>query len=689
MNFSIKTKLIAFATSALVILGTVSIVNSLQTKSTVLQVASENVGEAVKNTLHAELKGQLDTVTLSAELFYQQANLENVKAELADELTVIYQTVDSIYKNTASKKQAKLNVHAFLNNYRWGNGRYVFSYDVDTINYTTHSINPDMIGKSAKDASDINGVYYARNIVNVALSSDIGYTQYAFKNPVSNQVENKITGAKLFKPLNIVISTGEYISSLQAEKKAQALAMIGKAKFGKNGYFWVQDSKGVILAHPKAAIVGTSIANTIKVAKQLSSQSDAFVDMAFNNPATNQTENKIAYARKVFPDWGWTIATGAYESDIITAQQQLTDATKEVFEAKSSQNIALLLIITVVAIGAFIWFINRIVVRLAMLNTRIKSLSSGEADLRSRLTIVGKDEITEIADSVNQFIGYLQEMLKELAVSSNHITDNITNLSQQSDQNHRALSEHANETDQVVTAITEMSATAFSVAENASQSANNTNQAEQEVIAAQQLVDSTNQSVDSLMAEIEQAASNIHTMNDNTQAIINVLAVIGEIADQTNLLALNAAIEAARAGDQGRGFAVVADEVRALASRTQTSTAEINEILTKVQNDADNAVKAMDATQSSCKLASDNTDKVSAFLVNMTQSITDINDLNNQIATAAEQQSAVTEEVSQNMNNIQSVVTGLTQSGEQTMTSSHELAATNQQLSGLINQFKV
>ena len=689
MNFSIKTKLIAFATSALVILGAISIVDSLRTKSVVLQVESENVGVAVKSTLQEKLKGQIDTVTLSAGLFYQQASLDNVKAELAEELNVIYKTVDSIYQNTASKEQAKLNVHAFLNNYRWGNGRYVFSYDIESIDYITHSINPNIIGKSAKDASDINGVYYARNIVNVALGNDIGYTEYAFNNPLSNKIENKITAAKLFKPLNIVIATGEYITTLQAQKRNNALTMLTNAQYGKNGYFWVQDDKGVIIAHPKQELVGTAVKSTETLAKAISGKAETFADMVYINPLTGEYENKIAYGRKEFPDWGWTIATGAYESDVIAAQQQLTQATKEVFEEKSNQNIVLLLIITAFAIGAFIWFINRIVHRLAMLNTRIKSLSSGEADLRSRLAIVGKDEITEIADSVNLFIGYLQAMLKELAVSSNHITDNINSLSEQSDQNHQALSKHANETEQVVTAITEMSATAVSVAENASQSANNTNQAEQEVIAAQQLVTSTNQSVDNLMSEIEQAASNIHTMNDNTQAIVNVLAVIGEIADQTNLLALNAAIEAARAGEQGRGFAVVADEVRALASRTQTSTAEINEILTKVQNDADSAVKAMDATQSSCQLASDNTDKVSAFLANMTQSITDINDLNNQIATAAEQQSAVTEEVSQNMNNIQSVVTGLTQSGEQTMTSSHELAATNQQLSGLVGQFKV
>ncbi|REL35601.1 methyl-accepting chemotaxis protein [Thalassotalea euphylliae] len=689
MNLSIKAKMILLTTAALAIIGGISIIETILTKNIVLATESENVGSAVEKTLKENLQAQIDTVTLSADLFYQQAHKDKVKEELAEELTVIHQTMAAIYNNTEAKSAAKAHIHAFLNNYTWGNNRYVFSYDKDSINYVTHTLKPSLIGTSAKDSQDNNGVFYARNIVNAGTSSDIGFTEYAFVNPNTDQVENKLTAAKFFEPLNIVIATGEYISSLQADKQAQALAMITKAKFGKNGYFWVQNSEGVILAHPKASIVGTSIGNTIKVANQLSSQNDAFVDMAFNNPATNQTENKIAYARKVFPDWGWTIATGAYETDIIEAQNQLTTATKDIFEHQTIQNIFFLVVATAVVIGLFLYFINRITHRLSLLNERITSLSSGEADLRSRLEITGQDEITDIAKSVNNFIAYLQNMLKELASSSAHITQNIGSLTTQSEQNHTALNNHANETEQVVTAITEMSATANSVADSANQSAHSTNQAEQEANEAQQLVKSTTASVDKLKGEIEQAADNINTMNDNTQEIVNVLGVIGEIADQTNLLALNAAIEAARAGEQGRGFAVVADEVRALASRTQTSTEEISHILAKVQNDAANAVAAMEATQASCQLASDNTEQVSTSLSTMTNAIVHINDLNNQIATAAEQQSAVTEEVSQNMNNIQVVVNDLSQGGEHTMASSRELATTNEQLSGLINQFKV
>ena len=689
MNLTIKTKLIALATASLLLLSAIFTVETLITEQTVLATEKENVGIAVRNTLEENLKGQVDNIELSADLFYQQASLDSIKQDLATEIKVIYNTIDKIYQNSDSPALAQQDINAFLNHFVWGKSRYVFGYDSDSIDYRAHSLKHSLIGQPARDAQDKNGVYYARNIVEAAKRNHIGFSQYAFLNPATNKVENKISASIWFKPLNIVIATGEYITTLQADKQQNALTAINKARFGKNGYFWIQDSKGVILSHPKQSLIGTSIGNTEKVAREIANKDDAFVNMAFNNPATQKTENKIAYARHIFPEWGWIIATGAYETDITNAQNQLTQATQEIFTEKTRQNIISLLVVSTLAIAVFIWFINKIVDRLATLNQRIASLSSGEADLTSRLALAGKDEITDIASSVNQFIAYLQKMLQELANSSAHITVNVNRLSEQSEYNHHALNQHARETEQAVTAITEMSATANSVAESATQSAHNTNAAEQTANEAQQLVQSTTSSVSQLMSQIEQAALSINTMNGNTQEIVNVLAVIGEIAEQTNLLALNAAIEAARAGEQGRGFAVVADEVRALASRTQTSTAEINQILTKVQTDADSAVNAMQATQTSCQVASENTERVSASLTEMTAAIADINDLNSQIATAAEQQSVVTEEVSQNMNNIQAVVTDLSSSGETTLTSSQELAAANQQLTGLMQQFKV
>ena len=196
-------------------------------------------------------------------------------------------------------------------------------------------------------------------------------------------------------------------------------------------------------------------------------------------------------------------------------------------------------------------------------------------------------------------------------------------------------------------------------------------------------------SVLALVDEVDSASASINTMSNNTQEIIKALSVIGDIADQTNLLALNAAIEAARAGEQGRGFSVVADEVRSLAARTQTSTAEINQILNTLSSDASNAVSTMDATRSSCQRAAENTARVTDSLDNMTNFIIQINDLSTQIATASEEQSSVTEEVSRNMTNINEMVQELTKNGQATVDSTQTLASANTQLDALVKKFKL
>ncbi|MCG7586341.1 methyl-accepting chemotaxis protein, partial [Photobacterium sp. OFAV2-7] len=317
------------------------------------------------------------------------------------------------------------------------------------------------------------------------------------------------------------------------------------------------------------------------------------------------------------------------------------------------------------------------------------TLSTGEADLTSRIEITSNDELGDIGQSVNNFIIYLQSMLLEISQATDHITDGIKQLNAQSEQNNQALIQHASETEQVVAAITEMSATADTVAQSATDTAVNTQKANDEAVMAKNDVFEASGSMKVLVEEVGTASSSINTMNENTQQIVSVLGVIGEIADQTNLLALNAAIEAARAGEQGRGFAVVADEVRSLAARTQTSTAEINELLTKLRQDTTSAVEAMEVTKSSCERTAENAERVSNSLDAMTDSIVEINDLSSQIATASEEQSSVTEEVSRNMNNIREMVSALAQNGQATVDSTQSLSAANAQLGALVSKFKL
>jgi methyl-accepting chemotaxis protein len=203
------------------------------------------------------------------------------------------------------------------------------------------------------------------------------------------------------------------------------------------------------------------------------------------------------------------------------------------------------------------------------------------------------------------------------------------------------------------------------------------------------VVDDASDSVRALIGEVDLATTSVRAMEQDAQRINAVLGVIGEIAGQTNLLALNAAIEAARAGEQGRGFAVVADEVRALAGRTQASTSEINEMLVRLQQGVSAAVAAMEKTKHSCQATVDKTSKVNEGLDGMADSVMRINDLSTQIATAAEEQSAVSEEVNRNMVAVRHIVEELVQGGAQSERSTEALAASNAKLIAVVRRFKL
>ncbi|HGY1014814.1 TPA: methyl-accepting chemotaxis protein [Aeromonas salmonicida subsp. smithia] len=327
--------------------------------------------------------------------------------------------------------------------------------------------------------------------------------------------------------------------------------------------------------------------------------------------------------------------------------------------------------------------------RLQTLKQNIDALSAGDADLTARIQVKGNDELDHIALSVNRFIAYLQQMMVQVTDATDLITRELAQLDQQTGQARRILGEHAAETDQVVTALTELSSTADSVAQHASDSASFTEAANGQAANSRKVVGSASASVVALIDEVDLAAAKVLEMQEDAKQIGSVLGVIGGIAAQTNLLALNAAIEAARAGEQGRGFAVVADEVRALAARTQKSTAEVGSMLSRLTQGVADAVVAMEQTKRSCQAAADTTGQVTGGLDSMADSVVQIHDLSSQIATAAEEQSRVTEEINRNMVSIRDMLNLLVENGHNTEQSAESLLSSNRQLLALVRRFKV
>ena len=195
--------------------------------------------------------------------------------------------------------------------------------------------------------------------------------------------------------------------------------------------------------------------------------------------------------------------------------------------------------------------------------------------------------------------------------------------------------------------------------------------------------------MDGIARSAQQSAQVIRTLDKESEAIYSIIQVIKGIADQTNLLALNAAIEAARAGEQGRGFAVVADEVRSLASRTQSSTLEINEMLSELHKLVALAVKTMEESQQSCVRSVDSSRAISDSLGSVTSAVTAINDMSTQIATAATEQSSVTEEINRNVFAIQEIVNELLHSSEDAARVSQTVSQEGTNLGKLVGQFKI
>ncbi|BDA00482.1 methyl-accepting chemotaxis protein [Vibrio cholerae] len=326
---------------------------------------------------------------------------------------------------------------------------------------------------------------------------------------------------------------------------------------------------------------------------------------------------------------------------------------------------------------------------LSRLNTLVANLSQGNGDLTQRLAVESKDEIGQICNSINLFIEKLQQMFIDVADSSKEIDRAVVHLSNQARSNLNTLNQHTQETEQAITAIEEMSASAGSIAQSADDAALLTERTNRYADESKQTVTEAVNSVNGLVNQVSSMAETITRMSEDTKQINSVLQVIGAIAEQTNLLALNAAIEAARAGEQGRGFAVVADEVRALASRTQQSTSQINDMLATLKTTTENVVKEMDSTRIHCEETAEHTNHVMDSLNVVTDSVAEMNNLNTLIATSAMEQRQVTHEVSKNMAAIQEMVRKLNMNAAQVTSVSNELQNTSHALSDVVGRFRV
>ncbi|WP_246221728.1 methyl-accepting chemotaxis protein [Marichromatium bheemlicum] len=319
----------------------------------------------------------------------------------------------------------------------------------------------------------------------------------------------------------------------------------------------------------------------------------------------------------------------------------------------------------------------------------LEDIASGEGDLTRRLSTSGRDEVAMVATAFNAFVSKIHDLVRQVSGATSQLASAAEELSVTSDGTREQVQHQHAETDQVATAMNEMTATVQEVARHANDAAKAAREADQEATQGGNVVRETIDAIGLLAREVEEAASVIHRLETDSDEIGKVLDVIRGIAEQTNLLALNAAIEAARAGEQGRGFAVVADEVRNLASRTQASTKEIQAMIERLQEGANSAVSAMEQGRTRSTETVEQATRAGQSLTTIAGAIGQINDMNTQIASAAEEQSAVAEEIDRNIANIAQSVDTTSQTSGQIASASDELAKLAAELQEMVGQFKV
>jgi len=481
------------------------------------------------------------------------------------------------------------------------------------------------------------------------------------------------------------------------EARDKAVKILRNLSYGQQGYFFGYDRNVVRLFWSDKDIdIGVSYndvkdANGIYAIRELSNLARSGKHVLRYNwpvPGSDKQVPKLGYSA-FLEKWDMMIGTAVNLDDIDAEVEKIA---KEQYSRINSfammliaADLVLLLVIGVVAVLLG----NSIVKPVLVIQANLDDIAAGDGDLTRRLPVTSKDELGALSHSFNQFVEKIHGLVRQIVEMTQQLTMLSQDMSFQAQQSEEAMERQRHETDQVATAIHEMSAAAHEIsnsAQGASQAAKKTDDVG---ISAKTVVTDSINSIHTLIEDIRVSGVSLDSLQQDAQSIVSVLDVIRSIAEQTNLLALNAAIEAARAGEAGRGFAVVADEVRALASRTQKSTQEIQEMINRLQQGTHDAVTAMRRSSENGKVSGEQANQAGASLDTMAELISAINGMNAQIASAAEEQTAVAEEINRSMTQIAQTVEIVADDTQRGAMTARSLAELGNRMDGLIKQFRI
>ncbi|MEZ9354278.1 methyl-accepting chemotaxis protein [Vibrio splendidus] len=509
---------------------------------------------------------------------------------------------------------------------------------------------------------------------------------------VASNMDNKARVTELFKSAYSILTEIEKmaIDGTLEEQQAKQLAtrLLRNNIYKDNEYVYVADENMTFVATPlDPQLHGTSF-NDFKdgdgnsvgqlIQRVLGNRTGQIIEYTWTQKLPDGTiEEKLSIAEKT-PHWGWVVGTGIGFNEVNAR-----------FWSTAQWQLFLCVVIAGLILSSLIASIKRMLALLGGEPKDVREAVQAVAEGRIQTSFENQAIDGSIYHAVQQMSKSLAELVSNLNASMLALRGELQRVEDRAGSIAQLTETQQQSTEMIATAMTEMASSANNVADSAGDTARNTDEADKQSQHTQQLIHNTVDNIQGLAGQLGTASEAVANLDSDVHNIVKVLDVIGDIAEQTNLLALNAAIEAARAGEQGRGFAVVADEVRNLAGRTQSSTKEIQLMINNLQEGSRNAIKTMEVCATTSESTVTESQNASEALQQIVIALESISSMSHQIATAAAEQTQVSDDISKRINMIEESGNQLSNVVTESHNSTQTLASLSNELEAWVNRFEV
>ncbi|PME62681.1 chemotaxis protein [Vibrio lentus] len=509
---------------------------------------------------------------------------------------------------------------------------------------------------------------------------------------VASNMDNKARVTELFKSAYSILTEVEKmaIDGTLEEQQAKQLAtrLLRNNIYKDNEYVYVADENMTFVATPlDPQLHGTSF-NDFKdgdgnsvgqlIQRVLGNRTGQIIEYTWTQKLPDGTiEEKLSIAEKT-PHWGWVVGTGIGFNEVNAR-----------FWSTAQWQLFLCVVIAGLILSSLIVSIKRMLALLGGEPKDVREAVQAVAEGRIQTSFETQAINGSIYHAVQQMSKSLAELVSNLNASMLALRGELQRVEDRAGAIAQLTETQQQSTEMIATAMTEMASSANNVADSAGDTARNTDEADKQSQHTQQLIHNTVDNIQGLAGQLGTASEAVANLDSDVHNIVKVLDVIGDIAEQTNLLALNAAIEAARAGEQGRGFAVVADEVRNLAGRTQSSTKEIQLMINNLQEGSRNAIKTMEVCATTSESTVTESQNASEALQQIVIALESISSMSHQIATAAAEQTQVSDDISKRINMIEESGNQLSNVVTESHNSTQTLASLSNELKAWVNRFEV